>query len=54
MAHHWLSELAQRLRLDLSDAFAGDAELAPNFFQSPILPIFKTEAHDENATFALR
>src|SRR5262249_42794217 len=46
--------LAQRLRLDLADALARDAELAPHFFQRARIAVDQAKALFENGALALR
>ena len=45
-------ELAQCLRLDLADAFAGDRELLADFFQGVVGVHADAEAHAQDAFFA--
>src|SRR6267142_7099003 len=45
-------QLAQRLRLDLTDTFARHAELLADFFQRVIRVHADAEAHAEHAFFA--
>src|SRR5215210_5946537 len=49
-----VAKLAQRLRLDLADALASDAELAPDFFQRPAAAVVETEAHCQHRALAVR
>src|SRR5438552_1088962 len=45
-------QLAERLRLDLPDALAGDVELAPDLFEGAGATILETEPQLEDATLA--
>ena len=47
-------QLAQRLRLDLTNALAGDAELAPHLFQRAAAVVLQTEAKLEYLPFSRR
>lgn len=47
-----MAEFAQRLRFDLSDAFARDAELLADFFERALMAVFETEPEDEHLAFA--
>src|SRR5258708_15723190 len=47
-----MTQLAQRLRLDLPDALAGDVELAPDLLEGPGAAVLQTESQLENATLA--
>ena len=48
----WVAQLAQRLRLDLADAFAGHIELRSHLFQGALTPIFEAEAQTQHALLA--
>ena len=48
-----MPQLPQRLRLDLADALAGDAEVASYFFECTRAAIFEAEPHDEYVALAL-
>jgi hypothetical protein len=45
-------QLAQRLRFDLADTFAGDRELLADFFQRVVGVHADAEAHAQHAFFA--
>src|SRR5438477_10202708 len=45
-------QLAERLRLDLPDALAGDVELAPDLFEGASATVLETEPQLEDATLA--
>src|SRR5438034_722859 len=47
-----VTQLAQRLRLDLPDALACDVELAPHLFERPGAPVFETETQLQHAALA--
>src|SRR5271154_1262697 len=47
-----MAQLAQRLGLDLSNAFAGDLEALPYLFQSVFGAVFEAEAHLDDALFS--
>src|SRR5271156_7042965 len=47
-----MTQLAQRLRLDLADALTGDLEALAHFFECVLGAVFKTEAHLDHAFFA--
>ena len=47
-------QLPQRLRLDLPNPFAGDAELLADFLERMIRIHPDSEAHSEHAFFARR
>ena len=46
-------QLRQRLRLDLANAFAGDAELFADFFERADLTVFETEAEPHHLLLAV-
>ena len=47
-------ELAQRLRLDLADTFAGDRELLADFFERMVGVHADAEAHAQDTFFTRR
>src|SRR5580658_1185252 len=47
-----MPQFAQRLGFDLSDAFAGNCERLPDFFQSVLAAVFETETHFDDFFFA--
>src|SRR5579871_1895697 len=47
-----MAQLTQRFRLDLANALAGYAELAPHFLQRAAAPVLQTEAQLQHAAFA--
>src|ERR1700734_3718282 len=47
-----MPQLAQRFGFDLADAFAGDGERLPDFFQSVLAAVFEAEAHLDYFFFA--
>src|SRR5260370_40451422 len=47
-----VAQLAQRLGLDLPDAFTCNRERLANFFQGVLAAIFQSEAHFDHALFA--
>src|SRR5437867_4484109 len=47
-----MTQLAQRLRLDLSNALAGHVELATHFFERARPSVFETEAELKHAALA--
>ena len=49
----WVPHLAQRLRLDLADAFARDAELAAHFLKRARVTVNEPKALFEHRAFAL-
>src|SRR5207237_399505 len=49
-----VAQLAQRLRLDLADALAGDAELAAHLLQRALAPVVQPEAELQHAPLAAR
>ena len=49
-----MSQLAQRFRLDLANALAGDSERLPHFFQRVLGTVFQTKSHLNDALFARR
>ena len=49
-----VSELAERLCLDLPDALPGDAELAPHLFQRALTAVRQTEAELEHPPLTQR
>src|SRR5579884_3198668 len=49
-----MPQLAQRFGFDLADAFAGDGERLPDFFQSMLRSVFKTKAHLDDFFFTRR
>src|SRR5690606_20833964 len=52
-AHLRGAQLAKRLRLDLPDALARDAELLPDLFERAIAAILQPEAQDDDALLTL-
>src|ERR1039458_4399689 len=48
----WMAQLAQRLGLDLADAFAGYCERLADFLKSVLRAVFQPEAHLDNLFFA--
>src|SRR5438128_558089 len=48
-----MAKLAQRLGLDLANAFPCDAELAANLFQGAAAPVLQAEAQYEQISFPL-
>src|ERR1700752_3491912 len=53
LAEAWVAQLAQRLDLDLADAFACDAELFADLFQRAAVAVFQAEAQLEHTALAL-
>src|SRR6185369_601052 len=53
-AARWVTQLAQRLRLDLTDALARDVELAADLFERARAPVLEAEAQLEHASLAER
>src|SRR2546423_3747104 len=49
-----VAELAQRLRLDLADPFAGHPEPLPHLFQRPLVPVDQPEPQLQHAPLARR
>src|SRR3954464_12328786 len=49
----WVAQLAQRLGLDLPDALAGDAELAPDLLQRAEAAILQPEAELDDPALAV-
>src|SRR6188508_195980 len=49
-----VAKLAQGLGLDLADALAGDAELAADFLEGPVLAIAEAEAELDDLALAVR
>src|SRR5687768_13263076 len=49
----WMAYFAEGFGFDLADAFAGDAELAADFFEGARVAISEAEAKFENLAFAL-
>ena len=49
-----MPQLAQRLGFDLPDAFAGDGERLPYFFERVLAAVFQAEAHLDDFFFARR
>src|SRR5262249_18985053 len=47
-----VAQLAQRLGLNLPDAFAGDREMLANFFERMLAAVLQTEAHLDDLFFA--
>src|SRR5258706_10625117 len=47
-----MPQLAQGLGFDLADAFAGDREALPDFFQRVLAAVFQAEAHFDYFFFA--
>src|SRR5579863_9293086 len=47
-----MAQLPQRFGFDLADAFAGDREALPDFFQSVLAAVFQAEAHLDDFLFA--
>src|SRR6187399_2867086 len=47
-----MAELAQRLGLDLADAFAGDVELLADLFEGPGTPVLEAEPELQHAPLA--
>jgi len=47
-----VTQLAKRLRPDLADAFAGDAELAAHFFERAGIAVDEAEARFEHSAVA--
>src|SRR4051794_36558950 len=45
-----VAQLAERLRLDLADALAGDPELPPDLLQRALAAVVQAEAELEHAT----
>lgn len=48
-----VAHFAERFRFDLADAFAGDAELASDFFKGAAIAVAKAESELENFTLAV-
>ena len=48
----WMTHFAEGFGFDLADAFAGDAELFADFFQSARVAIAEAESQFENFSFA--
>src|SRR5690606_14192580 len=48
-----VAQLGQRLGLDLADALAGDAELAPDLLERPGLTVLEAEAQPDDLLLAL-
>src|SRR6202008_2141758 len=46
-----MSELAQSLRFNLTNALAGNAEQLANFFQRPLRAALHTKAHPDDLLF---
>ena len=49
-----MAQLAQRLRLDLADALAGDAELAADLLERAAAAVFEAEAQLQHLALARR
>src|SRR2546421_1424441 len=49
-----VAQLAQRLRLDLADPLAGDAEALPHFFKRPLMSVDQSKSQLQHAPFARR
>jgi len=48
----WVAHLAERLGLDLADAFAGDFELLADFLEGAAITIDQAETERQHAAFA--
>ena len=49
-----MPQLAQRFRLDLANAFAGDAEALAHLFERALMAVDEAESELEHATFTRR
>src|SRR5208282_954712 len=49
-----MAEFAEGFGFDLADAFAGDREALPDFFQSVLAAVFEAKAHFDDFLFARR
>src|ERR1041385_6453675 len=47
-----MTQFAQRLRLDLADAFARNGELLPHFLERMLAAVFQPEAHLDHLLLA--
>ena len=49
-----MAQLAQRFRLDLTDALAGHAKLLADLFQRSLVTVLEAESENEHFPLALR
>ena len=50
----WVAQFFERLGLDLTDTFARDIKLMPDFFKRMVAVLANTEAHAKHVFFTLR
>jgi hypothetical protein len=50
----WVTQLAQRFGLDLTDPFTGNAKLATDFFECAEPTVLQPEAEDNDLPLSLR
>src|SRR5438105_5868100 len=52
LAARWMTQLAQRLRLDLPDALSGDTEALAHLLQRPLVAVDEAEAELQHPALA--